>query len=465
MDAINFIYLLFISYLSVLIFFQIRESRFNSMLVINAFMLAYYAVPLYSFSLNDRQIDMLYGQPTLSGLLCVFLFYIFCIVGYNLPMKKHDVNYYIPNEQFFVRKTSIAVIAFSIFFFLVYCSLFGGFQEVMLNISSIRGGNMESSNKSLEFITLFYGMVIYAPVLLCCYWNSSSIDKRKVITKKLIVLSFFTAIIIKLSSGSRGAILSLILIFIIGSILNKKKGQRTYTKTRIGTGGNKKKYLLMVGVAFFTIVVLRPLFNFFQNMHSYDIAYASAMLNEQLLQSEEGRYSLSSPEAVFFSILRSFSHYSTSMELALVKVESGVHEKNYFMEFVGMIMSLLPSKLLGIEKLRSVTSYNSMYFGVEQNIPPGIIGSAIYSGGMLWVILYGFLVGFFGKRLDTFYARIKRNIKFSSFYYASLLFVFFYFAASGDFASQFRKAFTSFILFYYIYINLRVLRIKNANDK
>ena len=74
------------------------------------------------------------------------------------------------------------------------------------------------------------------------------------------------------------------------------------------------------------------------------------------------------------------------MELALVKVESGVHEKNYFMEFVGMIMSLLPSKLLGIEKLRSVTSYNSMYFGVEQNIPPGIIGSAIYSA--LWDITF-----------------------------------------------------------------------------
>lgn len=449
---LGIIYFSFVVILGIVIVFQFRTGKINSMLAINLFMLVYYAIPLYVFTSSSDFSRLVLFAPSSTGLICIFIFYLSSIIGYKTYRVKIDYEYYIPNEKTFVFRTALFIMIFSAVLFLLYCSLFGGFSFVMLNISSIRSGDVEIGNAKLDFLTKLYPVVIYAPVLLVPFWKKSLLGENG-IKRLYIIMSVIIAFTIRISTGSRGAFLTLFLILALGSILSNLNSSRHGPFTK-ASKNNTRNYILMTIIAFFAIVILRPLLLYLNNLALYGQAYASDLLVTQLF-SADGRYSINSTKDIFGSLLMSFSHYANTIELALLKVSSGEHENNYFMEFVAMLQSIIPSKLLGLTKMHSVTYYNSAYFGSEANIPPGIIGSAIYSGGMLWIVLYGYLVGYVGKRIDIFYARIKRNVTFASYYYGALWFLFFFFAASGDFASQFGKSFTSLLLFLYIYMNLK----------
>lgn len=457
MLILNLSYLLLSIYLGVIIFLQLKAVRINALLMINIFVLLYYALPFYLFTLPSGIYKMEYNQPTITGLFCVLFFYVSSMFGYNVIKERRYVKYryYVKGEAEFTKRTAIMVTIFSVIVFLLFCSLYGGVSSVMMNIYAIRGGDIESGNKNLEFLVKLFIVVTYAPVLLIPFWNSGHNGK---IDKKTIVIVTIIAFIIKLSYGSRGAFLSFFVILLVGSIVENKV-RRQYDKS-LKTSNKFNKYIIMAIISLFAIVMLRPLLAYLYYLNTEGESSALFMLQDELYGSG-GRFSIGSSKDFIGSLLLSFDHYASSLEMSLDKVYSGIHKNNYFMEFFIMLQSVIPSLLLGITKMTTVTEYNTIYFNFVGigNVPPGVIGSAIYAGGIFWIPVYGFLVGYIAKRLDIFYLRIRDTVHFANYYYVALLFLFLSFAASGDFASQFSKAFTSFILFLYIYTNFKRVKI------
>ncbi len=451
---LNIIYLILLIFFSAKVFFQLKGGKFTSMLAIDLFMLVYYAIPLYTLSSSNgfNFARVMFYEPSWMGLSCVILFYLSAYIANNSYKSKKNFYYYIPNEEMFVKNTTLFVLVLSTVLFLLYCSLFGGFTTVMLNISSIRSGVLVSNNAKLEFVIKLYPVVVFAPVLLLPFWRSACSGSKN-IKKWYIITSVIIAFIIRLSTGSRGAFLTLFLLLIVGSIVSSNRFSQLNPLRKMKKG-NTKKYLFIVVVAIFAIVLLRPLLYYFNDMYAGSEADAEERLTSTLFASG-GRYSILSPKDLLMGLIYSFSHYANGLELALDKVYSGQHENNYFMEFLVTLQSVIPTKLLGITKMQSVTYYNSLYLGYDGNMPPGIIGSAVYSGGIPWVVFYGLLVGYIGKRIDIFYNRMKKHVTFASYYYVALWFQFFFISCSGDFASQFAKALTTFMLIFYIYIKLK----------
>lgn len=451
MEMLNITYLLFGIYLLITVIRQLKSSKIDSAFIVNLFMLLYYAFPLYMYTVPNGENRLEYHQPSWIGLFCVLFFYLSTRIGNKALSNSYVSDYYIPNEAKFVKRTALCVVAFSLSLFLLYCTLFGGFSHVMVNIYSIRIGEIESANASLEFLAKLYNVVIYAPILILVYWSKTS--SNGIVRKWHIVVCVATAFIIKLSTGSRGAFLTYFTMLILGSIFTNK---RDIDLGHINKTRNLKKYILIIVVSLFALVFLRPILFFVNNVSNQDLAYALEMLQMQLLSSN-GSYSVASTGDFLGGLLNSFGHYAATLEMALYKVYSGEHQCNYLLEFYVMLQSVLPSKILGITKMHDITDINTFYFNNvgKGYIPPGIIGSAIYSGGVLWIFLYGFLVGYIGKKIDMFYNRIKKYVTFAGYFYSALLFLFLNFSASGDFAPMFSKSLTIILLIYYIHKHLR----------
>lgn len=439
---------------------SVLKANFNSRLFINLGVLCYYCIPFAQLCFaSELDYRSRYGdiRPTYLAFLMVLLFYLFFLFGQSAAKwhwgehKKEKYEYYLNNEVNVVKLFAGAILIFSVIAFICYCALFGGVITVLKNITNIRGSIITSSNPKLEFIVKLYNCVIYAPVLLYPYCMSKSLGNERKINKGYFWLSFFVALIIRISGGSRAAILIYFLIFILANAAQKS------VRTRRKTSG-KMKWIITGAIVFvFAVIVYRPLLVAVNSISEKGFSVAMKTLGTQLFSDNGSKYSLYSIKNVVQGIIRSLEHYSVSLETAIDVVNTGVHKKNYFMEVVIMLQSVIPSALLNISKLKGLTYYNSGYimhvFG-EYQIPIGIVASAYYSGSYIWVMLYGFVVGVIGKKIDVYYCRLKKNVGYATYLYISILFLYFNFAISGDLSSQFSKGLTSFIFLWLLHKKL-----------
>ncbi len=443
---LGFAYCIFGVYLVVSITNKLRAKTINTDLVVDVFVTAFYVLPNITRCFPElvEGIDTTVS-PNPVSLLFILLFYVSVRFGRRIVLKQRkrseNIGFYIPNEECSIRRVANITLIVSTLFFVMYAALFGGVNNLFRNILSIRNGNIESTNSKYEFISKLYNSVIYAPILLTPYLN-----KGKTISKSNIYVAFIIALLLKISTGSRGALLLYILMFFLASYISS---------IDLFKGMSPIKTVVIVAFIFFCLIIYRPLLVALGVYFKFGANAAVSSFN-QILFSSGGRYSANSISDVALSLHRSFQHYSISLDIAIDKVFSGEHKMNFFLEFIAMLEAVIPSKLLGIKKMPGITTYNSVYVSSliksydGANVPPGIIASAVYSGGFVWISFYGILIGMIGKGIDDFYYKIKENVKFSHLYYISILFVYYAFAASGDFTTQFGKSLTTFIVIFFV---------------
>ena len=446
---LGFLYLLFGVIIVLYTALRFKRKRIDTVFVINVATVMYYIVPALRRIMNHTGFVSIYYltykydvTPTYSAFFCILLFYSVFFVVFHLRVhvqNKRQTSYFINNE---IRKTktiSVFIMIFSSITFLFYCSLYGGVINVFKSVALIRDGLVVSSDSKYDFVQKLYGVAIFAPVLLSSYY------KERTVSRGLIIVSFIIAIAVLVSSGSRGGFLLFFLIFVISGINTNKKDLVLLLR-----------FIQLFVVFVFFVVMYRPLLTSLAVIRQRGIKEVFDAFWSSLQSG--GRYSISSVTSMFSSLLNSFDHYYVSLETSIIAVKRGDFVHNYIVEFGIALISLLPSLLLGIKKSYSLTYYNSRFisgdYGIAQ-IPPGIIGSAYYSGGFVWIAVYSILVALFAIKLESLYKRTKDTIGFSHNYYSALLFVFFSFSFSGDFSSELQKNLTTIILIVILRLKMR----------
>ena len=150
--------------------------------------------------------------------------------------------------------------------------------------------------------------------------------------------------------------------------------------------------------------------------------------------------------------------YLLSLHVSIDSIIKGEYTPHYLLEPIYAVLNIIPSKMLGITKPLTITYFNSLYIAGRPNIlqiPAGIVGESFYTGGIFFVLLYGFIFGQIGNKILETYQEIKDGVVFAPTFYIGVLFVFFHFAVGGDFASNFAKDLTSLIIIAYVYSKIR----------
>lgn len=444
------IFLIFLIFHAITTF---KKKRICTALIFDASFIFYYVIPplrrclirdfvsIYALRYNY------YVTPTWTAFFTILLFYsMFQLCFYLFSHAKvKRFNYILVNEETTAKKMALYVVLFSAIVFFAYCMLYGGIRNTITMAAMIRDGRVASTNAKYEFLSKLYNVAIYAPILLC-----SNAKKHKI----LFFVSFIIALLIQISTGSRGAMLIYFLIFVIGKINNEQSIRKIF------------KYGFIITLAFiFFVNVYRPLLTAVSCVKTNGLSAAIQMFFGELLS--DGRYGMGSFGQAFSTLFNSFDHYYISLETAIQYVDSGIHKCNYFGELFIALTSILPSLVLGIKKKKSLTYYNSAYiageFGLAQ-IPPGIIGSAYYSGGFVWVWLYALFDAVLASGFDRFYLRTKNSIQFAEELYAGMLVLFFSFSVSGDFSSDFQKNLTIILFLLYLKYKLRKVSRNDSSD-
>lgn len=454
-----FLYLTFSIVLTISIFMRKRRPFVDSRFMVEVGLLVYYGIAGMRYvapgliGATSRYI-IRYGVKSDDYLafFCIVLYYLFFLFGNKYIFKvssfssfsfKRGRDYSLYDDIVFAKKMALLIVVISGLLFLMYANSYGGIRVLMISIAAIRGGEITAGGDGVfGFITKLFKCAPFAIYFLWNYDEGVSIK-----TKRAAV--FICSLIIVISSGSRGAILTFLLILILGRFIEK---------TDIHNKRFRMSSLVLIGmIVVFSLVLYRPLLT---AVYTYREDGIVSMFNGFIYTLDHSnRYNASSISGIFSSIFQSTDHYIYSLENAISHVNNGAYVPRYFLEPIVDVLNVLPSKLLGISKATTITAINSAFITENTNdivqVPAGIVGEAYYAGGIGFVPLYGLVMGIVGRRIDDCYQCAKAKIGFMPTYYMALLFVFFNFAIGGDWASQFGKHFTSLIIIFYVNYKIR----------
>lgn len=457
---IGFLYILLTIGLLISIVFRKRKPFVDPRFMVEAGLLIYYALPgirygfpeLFSFTSQYSKYIDYYGFSdgvSYFAFICIVVFYFAFIFGGNVILvfnkRNRDIQYtdlYFSDEKMFTNKMAMYISIACLGLFLLYCTLFGGFRTVMLNIADIRNGLMNTNTGTYDFANKLYKCAPFAVYLL--------VDRRqKAENPGIFIFAMIVSLLTIISAGGRGILLTFFLTIIIGDYI--RKTDVLHVKY------NYARVIRITAIIIFALVLYRPLITAFGSFQTGGLSQVSSDFMRMITTSS--RYNASSLSGIINSIGQSTEHYLLSLHVSITNVLNGNYMPRLILEPIYAVINILPSKLLGISKPLTLTYYNSLFISGRPNliqIPSGIVGESFYTGGLFFVFLYGFIFGQIGKKISNTYQRMKKTVTFMPTFYVGILFVYFQFAVGGDFASNFAKDFTSLIVIFYILHNKRV---------
>ncbi|SFI12695.1 hypothetical protein SAMN04487861_11632 [Selenomonas ruminantium] len=450
---IGLLYLLFTMILIISIIFRKRTPFVDPRFMIDMGLLVYYAIPGIVYTCFEEygsrskyaifiNFNVFSNEILYYAYLCIIIFYVSFIIGSQIKLGKRkkdneiDCVVQFKNERRFTKRLSLSISIICLVLFLLYCSLFGGLTTVMLNIANIREGLIQTETGTYDFINKLYNCAPFAVYLL--------IDRcRKEKRYSILVYSLIVSLLILISNGGRGILLTFFLTLIIGDYIRKTDVDHLRY--------NYVKVLQIFGIVIFMLVMYRPLLVALGSFQGGGFTQVYSDYIDYLMSSS--RYDASSLDGIFSSIFQSTTHYFLSLHVSIFKVATDEYTPRYFLEPICILMNIIPSKLLDISKPLTLTYYNSFFIagvpGLIQ-IPSGVVGEAFYSGGVFFVCLYGFMIGMIGRKILNIYHSMKKRVVFIPTFYVGVLFVYFHFAIGGDYASQFVKDFTSLLIIFLV---------------
>lgn len=330
----------------------------------------------------------------------------------------------------FQYKFSLFIIIISFSFLYVYAQSFGGFLNAFSYGSIARFTGKEIINVSSSAIAVYFTTIIYIVFAIIQYklHIGRSYKKGYII---LMLVSIGIVLSHSIISGSRGSIFQLFLLSLF------------FYLNLSGMKINLKKIIIVLTIG---IVGL-----FFVTHGKTAIASISKSFQGQSISESISNTESKSVEYIYGRLILEFSHSIKSLGIVIY---SDI-EFNSMRHFLYGPLDLVPTKLLGInyeEPIRIHEINSKLVVGdAHHGIPPGIIASFWYGGGVFSVffglLLSGVFIGWIQKQS---YEIINKYPSFTPV----MLYMFFklaWFINNGD-LSVFLKNQIHIILFFILFL-------------
>lgn len=437
----------FVLFIFIIIFELLRKKQrqFDYLTFFNIYFIGYYIYPAFMMNANFLDYTSRYyrylgnTQGTFKACALILLSYIIIVLSYLFTRTKNNKNidfyandnkkeYSYLKQNLLIKKINIFLVVIGIISFVIYGSMFGGVKQLLLYAGNIRGGLISAGGDgSLEFIRRFTVALMYPSYFLFNKYLVTKKDKTK------LMISFVLAGVWLVSNAGRGAVLQYILILYLTYLLAKNK--------KI----NLRKFILLFAVIFIGINYLRPIF--MSLMYLQD--GFNVFWDEFLKISSTGRYVVGGMKDVLYNLAYYLEHKYTSLEISIMAVDSGWHNMNFFYEIIIAIVSIIPSKFIFFSKPDSIIFYNTLYItgNYESLIPPGYIALGYYSFSLVGVIIFSWLFGVIGKKLNDYFSGIK--FYSADILYVSVMFIWLDIFVAGELRQTLQRFFVLIIVLIY----------------
>jgi len=375
----------------------------------------------------DRDISIFAFVTALLGLITFMTGYALCS---KTPNIKLNIPIYIDKQKELLFWYFILFI--SVCFLYVYASAYGGFKAALAlgALARYTGADIEV-NRSVAVAQYFIPML---SILVCV--SQFKLYKKSRYKKEyflLLVVSLSFALLYGLIKSSRGSIVNLMLLMLFLHI--NVKGFKLNLKRIL--------ILMIIFIVGFFFIVYGKL----------TIAAISSSFRGENLSVALSNVQAKDMEYAYGRLIAEFSHPIRSLN---VVIDADV-EWNYMKHFFVAPLHLIPTRLLDMfgDKPYRITEDNTYLLtgSSDGGIPPGLIASFWYGGGLFGALsgclLYGFFIAWVQKKM---YFLLKKDYSiFPIVVYIFYRFVWFPF--SGDLSvflkHQFHLFFFLFIYFVY----------------
>ncbi|MFW6016196.1 MAG: O-antigen polymerase [bacterium] len=432
-------------------FFRKKDNKFDYLTIFNIFFISYYIFPaiMILIELNEytnryiQRYNVDYNFEYSMTWIIIVMAYFFVVLGFYLvpkyvPSNKSTFIRVIPNEERFKKRITMVLIIVGTISLIIYAMNFGGIKQLFLYSNAIRNATVESNNPSLEF----FRRLIPAYMIASYFFYSSYLENKNIV--KLLIAVILASIWFFIHAG-RAAILTYVIILFLIMLFNNKKKISIIKLWKVGI-------LSILGINY-----LRPLFMSMQHLDKGFNEFIEAFTN----YASSGRYLMRSIQDFIFMLSDSFSHMYISLETSVRVVNSGVHNINFFYDFLIAIISLIPSVLLPFEKPYSIASYNTMYITgyFQSQIPPGGVAFGYYSLSWIGVIMFSLFVGIIGKKISNYFISFQSN--FGNTLYVVCMFLWVELFFNGEPRHTLQRNFVLIVLLLFIKLRAKKYKIKH----
>lgn len=429
--------------LSVIVLLLIYNTKRKKAFHLDLFTMVLFFYVLVYFIIPDL-LPLSYDcEPFCDGVPLITKF--FAIIGIGVLIFGYHFSKFFPvlsiKTQPLVREnTHYNFMVFNLFIAFIglylFAQSFGGFTQAIVNGSMMRFTGTESISVSDSAVAKYFAPLAYIVFLTSQYklYSNALLKNRYMI---LLVVSTIIIILYGMISASRGAIFQLVTISLF--MYFTMKGFKVTPKKII---------------AISVVIVLGTMFVAYGKKA---IAAVSGAFDGQSISETMGSVASKEPKYIYGRFIVEFAHGIKSISTL---IDQDI-EYNYMKHLVEAPIHLVPTKLLGIcsEKPIRISEINSeMLVGdLDAGIPPGLMASFWYGGGILGVIS-GFFI--FGNFIGWFQRQCIVLIKASPSATPIVLYLFFtigWFINNGDLSVFLKHKFHIlvfiFVLFAFIIIN------------
>lgn len=370
---------------------ELRERGWSLFTYSLIYLVVFFNVlPVISLLFIESDDNFAYKIPDFyHNLEVVFLLFTCIILGFSAFYCGYyfTKNKTLQKESFLILKTNgrihrkdliiIIISFFSVIGLIMYIRGFGSIENAIANANFVRSGYYSSSDDFGDTSHTFFFRFIFISIIPLIYYFTL---RQKILFHKIIfILSIVILIILYffLSPG-RQSIIDIILIFILNTLVSKRKILNWQ--------------LIVTGIlAVISLPFLEILLNTNQlNLNQVDFDLKKTLVNEFGFPF----YSL------YYSIDRDYDFF-------------------FFSDFItGMYGKIFPSSFNpGIEK----TNYLNTFFMTNQQgrgyVPPGLFAQGYYSFGIIGVVLISGFTGWFFKKIDLYFRKLLQiEPKYTIFY-------------------------------------------------
>ena len=321
------------------------------------------------------------GGNQFFTVLFVLLGYLVAVVAYYLTMRKRRAREIVSRND---KKPMLVFVwlcvILSALCILMYSIQYGGMLAALKNAAMIRaGGGDDLLQTEGDFLFLKYLIPVGAFSLLGLVALKLEYGYANLL---LTILCVIVVILGFLMMAGRNRFLGLgLALFIL-----------YFSELGAAARFTPKRLLVVLGALCVGYFVLLYGKQFFASMSADSVSQAF----QQRLANSDGDSG--------FKILQNFEHHYASIGAADAYVY-GSRGMRYFVDVVNAPLSILPTRLFGMEKPVPISVFNTyMITGVyDSRIPPGLIAFGVYSLGYLGVPLlmavYGWLLALLDRAL------------------------------------------------------------------
>jgi oligosaccharide repeat unit polymerase len=398
---LEIIYLCLLVLILLIEFKRKKKTPIDFLTLFNIGYILWYPFPAFLTALNREYlsghwiINLNYYTNNVQTALAIFLGYFLVVAGfYSSSAQKLGKKLIIKSRSSTsVFRYALLLLLFVYISILIFSAPLGGVSNAISRGLEIRSGRVNTG--SFGFFQRFFSGASFASYLLAAFVFTKNSRKGKIF--KIVV--FFISVIITLLSFMLRAGRTNVIFYCLGFY-------------QIYTIKSKKISLLTTSLC----LILASLFLFFGKNLFFSLSALPQGIDavvDTYNRSVEGG---SANEGLnLFSLMDSFNYTVFSLDMALHQD----YELRLFTDLYYGFISLLPSRLLGIEEVHTILYYNSVFLtgGSEVNIPTGFLAFGIYSMSWSGLIIVCLVYGWVGGYLQCLLEKHLKDVFWMPFFY------------------------------------------------